>query len=130
MIAGAALSVAAPAPNGSKGPKGPPGPPSGTVYGVSQSCSASQSSISCCNTRNNGGKKKNVYYPDGSAELTCSQIDGKLLYFDVPLRSLKSTLTRGFHVVVGKGHENKPVQEICSTTVACCIGDGCVAIAN
>lgn len=74
LIAGAAFSVAAP---GSKGPKGPPGPPQGTVYGVSQSCSASQSSISCCNTRINGGNKKNVYYPGGNADLTCSQIDGK-----------------------------------------------------
>ena len=71
LIASAALSAAAPK-------KGPPGPPSGTYGGVSQSCSASQSSIHCCQANGNkNGDKKNVYYPDGNAQLVCSQITGK-----------------------------------------------------
>jgi hypothetical protein len=77
LIAGAAFSVAAP--NGKGHKKEPPGPPSGTFSGVSQSCTASQSSISCCNAKNNGSNKKNVYYPGGNAELTCSEINGKSL---------------------------------------------------
>lgn len=71
LVASAALSAAAPS-------KGPPGPPKGSLGSVSQSCSASQSSIHCCQANGNKvGSKKNVYYPDGSAQLVCSQITGK-----------------------------------------------------
>lgn len=71
----ATLSVAAP-----KGPKEPPGPPSGSLSSVSQSCSASQSSISCCNSsKNKGGHSKNVYWQGGNAQLLCNQINGKWL---------------------------------------------------
>ena len=71
LVASAALATPAPS-------KKPPGPPKGTYGGISQSCSASQSSIHCCKANGNKvGNKKDVYYPDGSAQLVCSQITGK-----------------------------------------------------
>ncbi len=73
-------AMSSPTPGGHK--KGPPGPPSGTYGGISQSCSASQSSIHCCNTNGNKvnkgkGKDKHVSWADGSELLVCSQIVGK-----------------------------------------------------
>jgi len=86
LIAGAAFTAAAPK-------KAPPGPPNVTVSGASQSCSASQSSISCCNAKNNGSNKKNVYYEGGNAELTCSEINS--MFCSLLMLHLESMLTRG-----------------------------------
>ncbi|KAI9872246.1 MAG: hypothetical protein M1830_001872 [Pleopsidium flavum] len=101
------LVSAAPSPGGSKSKsKGPPGPPSGTFGSASQSCSGSQSSIHCCNSNGGQGKShgKNVFHDGETYNLVCSQINDCAA--------------------------DQPVQAICSTTVACCQGDGCVAIAN
>ncbi|KAK5012284.1 hypothetical protein BJ546DRAFT_1062607 [Cryomyces antarcticus] len=90
---------------------GPPPPPKKGVSSVSQSCSASQSSISCCNVSNgnpSGPPKKGqsvVAYPNGGNVIDCS-------------------------IIVVDGNKNKLVNQICSTTVACCIGNGCIAIAE
>ncbi|KAI4133845.1 MAG: hypothetical protein LQ347_002019 [Umbilicaria vellea] len=100
------MSVAAPSPHpGKNGKDGPPGPPSYNMGKIKQQCSAKQSSISCCNSNGGGsGKGKSVFWPSGSNNQACDQIT--------------------------EGDNNKNVQDICSTTVACCIGDGCIAIAE
>ncbi|KAL8784309.1 MAG: hypothetical protein Q9213_004067 [Squamulea squamosa] len=107
LLMGVGLSAAAPSaePNGDgKDKKHPPGPPDGSYGSVSQSCSASQSSIHCCQANGGQGKSHHVKYKNDEYNLVCSQLFS--------------------------GENNKPVQAICSTTVACCIGDYCTAIAN
>ena len=67
------LSTAAPFAEPGK-PKDPPGPPDGTYGSVSQSCSASQSSIHCCQANGGQGKDHKVKYQDDQYNLVCSQI--------------------------------------------------------
>jgi len=56
---------------------GPPGPPSGSYESASQSCSASQSSIHCCNQGGSGPRNHKVGYIGSTYDMQCSQVGGK-----------------------------------------------------
>ncbi|KAI9777817.1 MAG: hypothetical protein M1816_004406 [Peltula sp. TS41687] len=104
----AGLAVATPIADGSKSSSGPPGPPHGKSFkSIKQSCSAKQSSIRCCNQTSNGSSKAS----------SKSKVKHGVQNFDLFCNDIHAD-------------DSKVVSDICSTTVACCIGDGCVAIAN
>ncbi|KAL9000357.1 MAG: hypothetical protein Q9188_005693, partial [Gyalolechia gomerana] len=78
FLMGISLSIAAPsAEPGKDKKKGPPGPPEGSYGSVSQSCSASQSSIHCCQANGGQGKSHHVKYKDDEYNLVCSQLSGE-----------------------------------------------------
>ena len=102
--------------------KSPPGPPNISFGKAKQTCSAKQSSIRCCNQSQQGGSHHKVKYEEDIYDMQCNQIDGEtfLLYQRVIVAAYTYALEK----------DDKPVLSICSTTVACCFGDGCIAIAN
>jgi len=57
--------------------KSPPGPPNSSYGSVSQTCSASQSSIHCCQANGGQGKNHQVKYQNNQYNLVCSQITGE-----------------------------------------------------
>ena len=137
MLLSAGLAIAAPAPV--PGPPGPPPPPPGkSVASISQSCSASQSSISCCNESGGpppgpkGGKgpasPAQVAYNGQIFNLQCSQIIGEYTIAGVAISFLYTMDANS--LLAEEAEAKNPVLNICSTTVACCIGTGCVAIAE
>ena len=88
LAAGFAAAAPAPGGEGSK-PKKPPGPPPGKFSSAQQQCSASQSSISCCNTsstKNHGSHTVNTN--DGAYSMDCNQIIG-----ESPLQLLREPTT-------------------------------------
>ncbi|TKA74452.1 hypothetical protein B0A49_08758 [Cryomyces minteri] len=102
----ALLSVVAASPMPAAG--GLPGPPAGKFSHVKQQCQAHQANIRCCNVAggNNGGNNNyNISVGDQSVLAVCP-------------------------TDITNADGNKQTSTICSVTVACCIGDGCVAIAN
>ncbi|KAK1079081.1 hypothetical protein LTR33_006690 [Friedmanniomyces endolithicus] len=82
------------------GAGGLPGPPAGKFSHVKQQCQAHQANIRCCNLAG-GNNGGNNKYDVQVGDKSIVDADG-----------------------------NKQTQAICSVTVACCIGDGCIAIAN
>ncbi|KAL8749766.1 MAG: hypothetical protein Q9199_007490, partial [Rusavskia elegans] len=74
LLTGISLSIAAPSAEPGKGKKSPPGPPDASYGSVSQSCSASQSSIRCCQANGGQGKSHHVKYKDDEFNLVCSQL--------------------------------------------------------
>ena len=74
LLMGIGLSAAAPSAEPNKSKKGPPGPPDGSYGSVSQSCSASQSSIHCCQANGGQGKNHHVRHQDEEYNLVCSQL--------------------------------------------------------
>ncbi|KAK4904022.1 hypothetical protein LTR49_026449 [Elasticomyces elasticus] len=102
----ALFSIVAASPTPGAG--GVPGPPAGKFSHVKQQCQGHQANIRCCNLAggNNGGDNKyDVQVGDQSIVGICDQD-------------------------ITHADGNKQTQAICSVTVACCIGDGCIAIAN
>lgn len=79
FLMGMTLSAALPNAEAGKDDKkkGPPGPPDSAYGSVSQSCSASQSSIHCCQANGGQGKDHKVKYQDQQYNMVCSQINGE-----------------------------------------------------
>jgi len=77
LLMAVGLSAAAPSAEPNKDKKSPPGPPNASYGSVSQSCSASQSSIHCCQANGGQGKNHQVKYQDQQYNLVCSQITGE-----------------------------------------------------
>lgn len=88
VVLSAGLVAAAPSPEAKKSKYNePPPPPPRSAQSVSQTCSASQSSVKCCNQASSvGSKGHKVYYGENTFDLQCSQIvckysDNRVLAF-------------------------------------------------
>ncbi len=102
----------------------PPAPTNVTVIEIVQIC-GNANAPHCCNSFTQSGDRT-LTYGDTSISATCSAINGECLILQLfVLHSIASD-----PYLVGNTDGNAKVHDLCSTTVACCIGNNCQAVAR